>query len=100
MAHQTSKIPQKQSTPRSIGRLMDADFFGVTTSVLVAVNEPTVAAAWVVSSCRSLKSRDVRSPKHAGTEAHQGDKIKLAHSPDRQTQVPTQARTESNLAHV
>jgi hypothetical protein len=31
MAHQTSKIPQKQSTPRSIGRLMDADFFGVTT---------------------------------------------------------------------
>ena len=26
MAHQTSKTSQKQSTPRSIGRLMDADF--------------------------------------------------------------------------
>jgi hypothetical protein len=28
MAHQTSKTSQKQSTPHSIGRLMDADFFG------------------------------------------------------------------------
>jgi hypothetical protein len=28
MAHQTSKPSQKQSTPHSIGRLMDADFFG------------------------------------------------------------------------
>jgi hypothetical protein len=26
MAHQTSKTSQKQSTPHSIGRLMDADF--------------------------------------------------------------------------
>jgi hypothetical protein len=29
MANQTSKTSQKQSTPHSIGRLMDADFFGV-----------------------------------------------------------------------
>jgi hypothetical protein len=28
MAYQTSKILQEHSTPRSIGRLMDADFFG------------------------------------------------------------------------
>jgi hypothetical protein len=28
MAHQTSKTSQKQSTPHSIGRLMDANFFG------------------------------------------------------------------------
>ena len=28
MAYQTSKIPQKHSTTRLIGRLMDADFFG------------------------------------------------------------------------
>ena len=38
MAHQTSKIPQKQSTPHSIGRLMDADFPR-------AINESGVAAA-------------------------------------------------------
>jgi hypothetical protein len=28
MAYQTSRILQEHSTPRSIGRLMDADFFG------------------------------------------------------------------------
>jgi hypothetical protein len=28
MAYQTFKIPQKHSTTRLIGRLMDADFFG------------------------------------------------------------------------
>jgi len=28
MAHQTSNPSQKQSTPHSIGRLMDADLFG------------------------------------------------------------------------
>jgi hypothetical protein len=30
MAYQTSKIPQKHSTARLIGRLMDADFSGIT----------------------------------------------------------------------
>jgi hypothetical protein len=29
MAHQTSRNPLKQTTPRTIGRLMDADFSGV-----------------------------------------------------------------------
>ncbi len=29
MAHHTSKTLRKQSTPRSIGRLMDADFSGI-----------------------------------------------------------------------
>jgi len=33
MAYQTSKILQKHSTARSIGRLMDADFFGVMFSI-------------------------------------------------------------------
>jgi hypothetical protein len=28
MAHQTSTIQRKQTTQRSIGRLMDVDFFG------------------------------------------------------------------------
>jgi len=28
VAHQTSAIQRKQATPRSIGRLMDVDFFG------------------------------------------------------------------------
>jgi hypothetical protein len=29
MAHQTSNLLRKQSTPHSIGRLMDADFSGI-----------------------------------------------------------------------
>ncbi len=33
MAYQTSKILQEHSTPRSIGRLMDADFFGGAAEV-------------------------------------------------------------------
>jgi len=32
MAHQTSNTSQKQSTPHSIGRLMDADFSGLVFS--------------------------------------------------------------------
>ena len=36
MAHQTSAIQRKQATPRSIGRLMDVDFFGVIFLFLVA----------------------------------------------------------------
>jgi phosphoribosyl-dephospho-CoA transferase len=34
MANQTSRTSQKQSTPHSIGRLMDADFFGGRVSYL------------------------------------------------------------------
>jgi hypothetical protein len=76
---------QKQTTPRVIGRLMDADFSGVIT---------LSSSHHRANSCSSLggvklpksESCDVRSPKHAGTETHQGDKFKLAHSPDRQTQ--------------
>jgi hypothetical protein len=36
MAHQTSKILQGQTTPRSIGRLMDADFSTGSLVFLVA----------------------------------------------------------------
>jgi len=36
MAHQTSAIQRKQATPRSIGRLMDVDFFEVIFLLLVA----------------------------------------------------------------
>lgn len=34
MAHQTSKKLFKQTTPRTIGRLMDADFFGLSLPYL------------------------------------------------------------------
>jgi hypothetical protein len=37
MAHQTSKTSQKRSTPHSMGRLMDADFFGDRTSILPSI---------------------------------------------------------------
>ncbi len=33
MAYQTSKILQEHSTPHSIGRLMDADFFEGMSSI-------------------------------------------------------------------
>jgi hypothetical protein len=36
MAHQTSAIQRKQTTPRPIGRLIDVDFFGVIFLFLVA----------------------------------------------------------------
>jgi hypothetical protein len=36
MAYQTSKILQKHSTPRSIGRLMDADFAGLPSALVVS----------------------------------------------------------------
>ena len=49
MAHQTSAIRRKQTTPRPIGRLMDVDFFGVTFFVLVAYESS------VVNSCSSRK---------------------------------------------
>jgi hypothetical protein len=45
MAHQTSKILQGQTTPRSIGRLMDADFStGSLVSLSRRFNESGVAA--------------------------------------------------------
>jgi len=66
---------------------MDADFSGVIT-LSSSHQRANSGSSLGGVKLRSLKSCDVRSPKHAGTETHQGDKIKLAHSPDRQTQSP------------
>ncbi len=44
MAHQTSRALQKQATPRSIGRLMDADFSGLIFSF--RSDKPLVASTF------------------------------------------------------
>jgi hypothetical protein len=44
MAHQASKTVQKQTTPLTIGRLMDADFFGGSCLLFLAAYESRVGA--------------------------------------------------------
>jgi len=45
MAHQTSTIQRKQTTPRPIGRLMDVDFFGGGLLFLAACESGVGAVA-------------------------------------------------------
>jgi hypothetical protein len=47
MAHQTSKISQKQSTPHSIGRLMDADFLRMPCLPFLGEYESRIGAVLV-----------------------------------------------------
>jgi hypothetical protein len=56
MAHQTSKVLQKQSTPHSIGRLMDADFAGIIIESGVA----TTCSSSKPTSGQPIKSRKVQ----------------------------------------
>jgi hypothetical protein len=50
MAPQTSAIQRKQATPRSIGRLMDVDFFRGSFFLFLVVYESTV-----MNNCSSRK---------------------------------------------
>jgi len=39
MAHQTSEILEKQATPRSIGRLLDVEFFPISCSASIELED-------------------------------------------------------------
>jgi hypothetical protein len=69
MAYQTSTVLQKQLTPRSIGRLMDADFSGIIILFRPAPYESGVGATSLSTArtllrpiFRDLLRRDSRHP--------------------------------------
>jgi hypothetical protein len=51
MAYQTSKVPEKHSTPRLIGRLMDADLFGGHVFYSRCISEGLQAGGRALKKC-------------------------------------------------
>ena len=59
MANQTSRTSQKQSTPHSIGRLMDADFSGIIIGDLLLTGHKAQKTYFLPLCCSSAPRRTV-----------------------------------------
>jgi len=85
-----------------MGRLMDADSSG-DYSVLVASTSQQLQQLGWCQAAESLKFSRRTIPKARWYRSPSGDKIKLAHSPDRPKNapaVPPRPEQKSNLANV